>query len=280
MQDADEARALLELAETAARRAGEIALGFYGTKVKTRLKGKEPVTEADLAAHDSVLETLADSDFDFPFISEEAADDPQARAQASRFWVLDPIDGTRAFIDQKQGWAVQLGLVENGRAVLGVVYSPAEDLLWRGHVGLGIAERVCPSTGEVVAIRCTDEADPTACTLARSSNHPSGRVHKIAKNLGILRFLTMSGAGAKGVRVADGTLDLYLVTSDRTKIWDVCAPEAIVVAAGGRVTDLRGRPMCYDQPELRNASGILMSNDAVHDTVLEAAAVVMAQSQS
>lgn len=275
MTGAGRHRELLRIAERAVRAGGEAAMAYFGKAVRTRMKGSEPVSEADLAAEGHILRLLEEHAPAIPIISEESKDDPEARRVAEAFWAVDPIDGTIGFLDGQRDWAVQIGLVEAGRPVLGVVFSPPTDTLWRGIVGAG-AERIQGEDGEPDPISVSSCSDCTIARLARSSAHPSRMVNHLATALGIEQFIDCGGAGTKATMVAEGTVDLYVITGPRTMIWDLAGPEAIVVAAGGRVSDFRGRELDYTGTELANLAGVVVSNGKLHDIVVDCGAELLA----
>lgn len=238
------------MAERLAREAGALALDYFGRDLEVEHKpGDEPVTVADRATSDLVVAGLREAFPDDVIISEEAADDP-ARRKAARVWFVDPIDGTKDFIDGKPGFSAMIGLTERGVPVLGVVYQPVGDHLYAGARGHG-AWRVDAGTRR--EMRCSTAADP-ATARARGARHGS--------------------LGLRLVQIAADERDLFVHMTDRAKTWDTCAPHAIVEQAGGRFSDITGAPLRYDGPTNSHPRGFAATNGVLHDGVIHRLAPV------
>lgn len=256
----------LDVAIAAALAAGQLALGYHGTGVTVEHKaGDEPVTRADREASELILARLGDA---FPgdiLISEEAPDDPRRLHGGVRVWYVDPIDGTRDFIRGLAGFAVMIGLVVDARPRLGVVYQPIGDRLFFAAPGVGA--RMRSQEGER-RLHCSAIADPAEIRLVASKSHRSKEIDQVKSALGIVDEMNIGSVGLKLGLIALAERDLYVNPSSKSKAWDTCAPEAILAEAGGRMTDLYGAPLHYNQENLWNARGLLASNGAVHDAVL------------
>jgi len=232
----------------------------------------EPVTEADHAANHLIVDRLA---AEFPgdvILSEEIPDDG-SRLGARRVWMVDPIDGTRDFILGANGFAVMIGLAVEGRPVLGVVSQPPTDKTYGGVVGEGAALHL-PGQAPI-PLHTSTLAAPPGIRLVASKSHRTPRVDAVRRALQIEDEMNIGSVGLKIGMVAEATRDLYVYTGGRTKIWDTCGPEAILLAAGGRMTDMDGRPLDYGSKDLMNRRGIIASNGPLHDTVIAALAPVI-----
>jgi len=225
----------LAVATDLARRAGRMLRANFAPASLTvdRKAWGEPVTEADRAASRLVLEGLAAAFPDDARLSEEDADltAPLARG---RCWVIDPLDGTQEFVDGRDDWVVMIGLLVDAEPVLGVVYHPALDQLYRGGPGLGL-ERLDGNADHGAALRMpAPPADLAALRLVASRSHRSARLAAVKAALGITDDTPCGSVGLKVTRLASGEFDLYVHPSGGLKVWDTCAPEALVRAAGGQ----------------------------------------------
>jgi 3'(2'), 5'-bisphosphate nucleotidase len=255
-----------ELAE-----ARDIALGAaavvmsYGRTFRVEAKADdEPVTEADHAANDLIVARLRAAFPDDAILSEELPDDG-SRQGAHRVWMVDPIDGTRDFILGHDGFAVMLGLCVAGRPTVGVVSQPATGKTYCGVVGQGAWLETKAGRSAMVT---SSLASAPGIRLVASKSHRTPRVDAIKRALQITDEFNMGSVGLKIGLVAENARDLYVYTGGRTKVWDTCGPEAILVAAGGRITDLDGQPLGYLETDLYNRRGIVASNGPLHDHVI------------
>jgi 3'(2'), 5'-bisphosphate nucleotidase len=257
----------LDLAARLAREAGVLAMRHRAAGVTVERKAEdEPVTIADREASALILAGLAAAFPDDVRISEEADDDRRRLDAGRRTWFVDPIDGTRDFIKGRAGFAVMIGLCVAGRPVLGAVYQPDGDRLFLGLPGVGLAS--CDDGQGPRRIACTRTKDVTQLRLVASASHRTGKIDEVKVALGIADELNIGSVGLKLSLIATGTRDLYVNPSSRSKAWDTCAPEAIIRAAGGTVTDLYGEPLSYLDPDMHNRRGLLASNGAAHASVL------------
>jgi 3'(2'), 5'-bisphosphate nucleotidase len=265
----------LEVARAAALEAAALALRYQrpGMRVDHKHEG-EPVTEADIAASALIVERLHAAFPDDAILSEEVPDDG-SRLKASRVWMVDPIDGTRDFIRGESGYAVMIGLVIDGRPRVGVVSQPPTGITWGGIVG-----EICWSElrdGSRTELHPSDRKEPPGIRLVASKSHRTHDIDLFRKALGIDDEINVGGVGLKVAMVAEGSRDLYVYPGSRTKIWDSCAPDAIISAAGGRLTDTYGDPLIYDQPDLYNRRGLVASNGRLHDLVVGTIALLRAK---
>jgi 3'(2'), 5'-bisphosphate nucleotidase len=257
---------------TVARRlvlqAASLVGGYAGQKLPVQHKaGGEPVTQADQEASALIVDGLAREFADDAILSEEVPDDG-ARLGRPRVWMVDPIDGTRDFIRGETGYVVMLGLCVGGRPTLGVVAQPSSGLMWSGVIGMG-AWREQPD-GARVPVRTSTLARPPGVRIVVSQSRRSPQIDAFRKALGVIDEINVGSVGLKVALVSQGDRDLYLYPGQHTKLWDTCGPEAILVAAGGRVSDLDGHPLVYTEAELANRNGVIASNGPLHDHVIRA----------
>jgi 3'(2'), 5'-bisphosphate nucleotidase len=265
----------LEVARALAGEAAALVRGFSGPKLEVQHKsGGEPVSRADLESSALIVRGLAEAFPNDAILSEELPDDA-ARLSNARVWMIDPIDGTSDFLRGEVGYVVMIGLCLDGRPTLGVVEQPATGDLWMGVVGDGAWKE--PARGDRRPLRVSTVDQAGAIRLVASKSHRSDYYARFCRALGITDELALGSVGLKVAMVSEGARDLYVYPGGQTKIWDSCAPEAILAAAGGRVTDSDGQPLCYTLPELRNPRGLIASNGLVHQLALETIARLRAE---
>ena len=265
----------LAVARAAALDAAALVRRFWGTALVVENKlGNEPVTIADQQASELILVHLRRAFPDDAILSEEAPDDG-VRFSRSRVWMVDPIDGTTDFIAGDTGFSVMIGLAIDGRPQLGVLAEPATGLLFEGIVGVGAWKE--SGDGGRVALGTSALARPPGIRLVASKSHRTPNVDTFRRALDIEDEVNVGSIGVKVGMVADARRDLYVYPGSRTKIWDTCGPEAVLLAAGGRMTDVRGQPLSYTDKDLTNRGGIVASNGPLHDVVLEALAGLVGQ---
>lgn len=256
-----------QVAMDLARAAGRAILEVYGTDFGVVEKANDagPVTLADQRASELIVAGLKAAFPGHGVISEEVE---SVRDQASheRCWFVDPLDGTKEFIARNGEFAVHIGLAVGGEARLGVVYVPVENKLYVGVVGEG---STLHSAAGVRPLHVGAEADTRFLRLLASRSHATPLAESIARKLGTRPATPCGSVGLKCGRIAEGRADAYFLTSLGSHLWDACAPEAVLRGAGGRCTDLEGRPFRYDVSDTRNLRGLLACNAEAFDAVLE-----------
>ena len=243
----------------AARAGGQAILGYYGQPLTVDAKADDsPLTQADLAAHRTITARLAESGI--PVLSEESAPAEVAgRASWDRFWCVDPLDGTKEFVKGSQvppvtsgEFTVNVALVEDGAAVLGVVHVPVHDVTYWAADGQAWKQE---KDGEPIRIT-TRPAPADALTVVASRDHAGAEVAAILSAMeGEGRSVTSASMGSslKFCLVAEGAADFYPRTVP-TFEWDTAAAQAIVEAAGGGVSTRDGARLAYNKDDLRNPS--------------------------
>jgi len=256
----------LEIAKNLAVKAGDILLEYYAVAASVEWKGKnDPVTSADRAASRFVVDEIRRQ---FPLdgiLCEEEKDDLQRLSQP-RVWVIDPMDGTKEFIARNGEFSVMIGLAVDGESRLGAVYQPTERKLYYANAGDGAYLTHDDDTRQ---LRISEETDPAKLVMAISRSHLSPAIETIRKNLGIERTIQTGSIGLKVGLLCEGKAHVY-VQGRGTSLWDTCGPEAILREAGGTMTDKSGRRFAYNIEEVRNLEGVIATNRALHDRVVEA----------
>jgi 3'(2'), 5'-bisphosphate nucleotidase len=267
----------LATARAIALDAAVLVTGYRGGPLNVQSKaGDEPVTAADHAANTLIVDRLHAAFPDDVILSEEIPDD-RSRLGRARVWMVDPIDGTRDFILGDDGFAVMIGLCVDGRPKVGVVSQPVTGKTYSGIVGVGawLERRDAPGQPSMPLRTSTIDAPP-GIRLVASKSHRTPRVDAVRKALAIEDEMNIGSVGLKIGLVAEAVRDLYVYTGGRTKVWDTCGPEAILVGAGGVMTDMDGRPLAYGDEDLYNRRGIVASNGPLHARVIATLAPVLA----
>jgi 3'(2'), 5'-bisphosphate nucleotidase len=237
-------REWLDLAMTAAKEAGEALLAYHDQQLRVEVKGDgSPITLADRAAHTLITNRLAVSGM--TVVSEEGTD---LFLDASRYWLVDPLDGTKDFLAGNGEFTVNIALVDGVAPVLGVVYAPARGEIYAGGRGLGCwVDRL--GAGDRKPCGLHPRSDTCRMTVSRFHDHPDVDIFAQAN---LIHERVAVGSALKYSYLAAGLADVFprLVGSSE---WDTAAGQAVLEAAGGAVLDWHtGQPLCYGKPGRRN----------------------------
>lgn len=258
----------LEVAVGLAREAGRVILSFYQTGLAVDQKERgEPVTEADRAA-DALISAGLRSTFPGDGLLTEESDDDVSRLEKKRVWIVDPLDGTTEFITESGEFAVQIALAIGGEPMLGVVYEPVKDRLFTAVRGQGA---YLMRDGRTTRLHVSAQADPARMCLVASRSHYSKFIEEARRLLGIQEVNRVGSVGLKVELVARGECDLYLATTV-AKEWDLCAPHALLLEAGGMLTNLCGQAIVYNKAEVAECRGLIGSNGLAHTQIVDALA--------
>jgi 3'(2'), 5'-bisphosphate nucleotidase len=228
---------------TIASEAGGAILEVYGRDIAVQYKDdRSPLTEADEVSHRIIAERLRTLDDSVPLLSEESAPpEPATRRSWARFWLVDPLDGTKEFVKRNGEFTVNIALIDAGRAVLGVVLAPALGRIYYGALDAGAWRRDDGGLARPIYVRLP-AAEPPQVVGSRS--HETGQLAEYLAALGP-HEITPMGSSLKICLVAEGAADLYPRIGP-TSEWDTAAAQAILESAGGRMIDLVGRPLRYN----------------------------------
>ena len=235
--------------EPIARAAGDAILTIYRQPFAVEYKQDEsPLTAADQGAHEVIVQALARLTPDIPVLSEESdAETMQARLGWSRYWLVDPLDGTKEFVSRNGEFTVNIALIDHGRPVWGLVYAPVLDRLWYGGKGIG-AWRV--ADGKHEAIQTRPHGDGEAWRVVGSRNHLSQETLDYLAPFGEIELVSM-GSSLKFCIIAEGGAELYPRLAPTCE-WDTAAAQAVLEGAGGSVTQLDGTALAYNKPNILN----------------------------
>ena len=252
-----------------ARSAAKVVMEVYAQPFDVDYKAPhDPVTEADRRANALIVEQLTRDFPGVPIVAEES--DPKTFIDfrnSDRIFFVDPVDGTREFIDRNGEFAVMIGLVEGGRAVASVIDAPARGDLFAAWVGEGAC--LVREGGQPQAVQVSAIADIRQGRIVGSRSHRSAKLEAALARLAPREVLVMGSAGLKGTLVASAQVEAYVAPGYAGKRWDACAADALVTAAGGVFTDTFGDAIDYRAASISNDRGLLASNGHVHQALLD-----------
>jgi len=236
-------RSLIEPIVALAEDAGRAILEVYSTDFDVQEKADEsPLTQADLASHRWIDAGLRSLTPDIPIISEESGLPAfSERSSWQRYWIVDPLDGTKEFVNRNGEFTVNIALIEDHCPVLGVVHVPVQDKTYVGCKGLGAERRELDC--EPVSIHVADTC-ATPARIVGSRSHRGASLDRFLDNIGDYDMVPM-GSSLKFCVVAEGAADIYPRLGP-TSEWDTAAAQAVVEQAGGKVVTLDGKPMKYN----------------------------------
>lgn len=250
--------------------AGEAILGIYnayanGSEEAADIQAKgdqSPLTKADLASHELISQRLVVLTPDIPVVSEEDTASDLYRKPIGRFWLVDPLDGTKEFIACNGELTVNIALIEDGRPLWGVVYAPVLDRLYCGGYGLGATLQIGADTKQLEV-----SSSPKLGGFWRvvaSKSHMNPETQAFIDRLGEVD-LVQAGSSLKLCRIAEGAADIYPRLGPTCE-WDTAAAQAVVEGAGGIVHDLHGQPLHYGKPDVLNPSFIVAARVCLVET--------------
>lgn len=261
----------LDFAARVAREAATIVNTFYIGSSEVRYKSDdEPVTEADRSANQHILTRIQAHFPDDGVLSEESKDD-LVRLTKRRVWIVDPLDGTKEFIARNGEFSIMIGLAIEGRAVLGVVMQPATSLLYAGAIGQGA---YLLENEERIPLSVSDVHQINRMILVSSRSHRQQIVDKMRKVMRINSERVSGSVGLKVGLIIRRLADLYVHPSPGCKEWDLCAPYAVLEAAGGRMTDCWGNPLRFNKRDVRAHNGLVASNSICHEQIIDSVSQV------
>lgn len=241
-----------------AKKAGQAIIEIYHRPdFDISLKADHsPVTAADRSSHQIIKKRLYDRFPEIPFLSEEGESiSYEERRNWKRFWLVDPLDGTKEFIKKNDEFTVNIALVEGDHPVLGVIYIPVPDCLYYAKKGGGCFRQI--GTAEPLQVRAKEIDPREGLVFLGSRSHPSKAIEAVMGRYNVTRRVPM-GSSLKFCRLAEGGADIY-IRRRRASEWDTAAGQMIVEEAGGRVLDLDGKPLRYNTPSLENAGFVALA---------------------
>jgi len=255
---------LLNKIEFTAQTAGDAIIKIYNSKdFGIQVKSDtSPLTKADIAAHNIIVNELKVTTPDVPILSEESADIPYStRKKWHKYWLVDPLDGTKEFIKKNGEFTVNIALIEDGHPILSVVYVPVTGVAYTAAKGYGAFKK---TTKERVQIHTHKPARHTPVVVG-SRSHMSAQVEAYLEKLGN-HVLTAMGSSLKFCLVAEGVADLY-PRLGLTSEWDTAAAQCIVEQAGGRVVTMDNETLIYNNKESLLNANFMVYGDGTREWI-------------
>ena len=253
----------LDIAIKAAQEASSVILDIYQKDYNTFTKTDDsPVTDADLKSNKKINEILSDTKYSI--LSEEDVDD-QSRLSKDMIWIVDPLDGTSDFIDKTGEFTVMIALIQNKKPILGVIAWPTEKILFVAQKDCG-AFRYSNDKWDKISV--TKIENLSECRTIGSRHHLSDKEKKFIKKLGVKDF-TSIGSSLKVGKISSGEAEAYITTTNKMKEWDTAASYCIITEAGGKMTDVSGNQITYNNKSVYHQNGILVTNGLIHDKIVK-----------
>jgi len=253
----------LDVAIKAVYEAGNSILEIYKGKYKTFTKSDDsPITEADLKSNEIIKAILSKTNH--KILSEEDKDDHK-RLLEETIWIVDPLDGTSDFIDKTGEFTVMIALIKNKKPIIGVIGWPTEKTIFAAQKGCG-AFRFAKGKWEEISV--TKVSELSKCKAVGSRHHLSEKEKMFIKKLGIKDF-TSIGSSLKVGKISSGEADAYITTTNKMKEWDSAASYCLIFEAGGKMTDMSGNDITYNNKIVNHQNGILVTNGLIHDKIVK-----------
>jgi len=267
--DGSSSSTLLRTLDRIAREAAVLILEVYATKFSVDFKApRDPVTEADRRANELICERLSQQFPNVPIVAEES--EPETFAEyrkAERVFFVDPLDGTREFVARNGEFVVMIGYVEGARATAAVIHAPESGISWLGAVGNGASRIDAQGVETPISVSTVGTLGDARIVGSRSHRNPA--LEQALSALGARELVALGSAGLKASVVAHAEADAYVAPHYAGKRWDACAADALITAAGGKLTDSRGELIDYRSERLDNDRGVVASNGLLHDAIIE-----------
>lgn len=263
---------ILEITRSIGWGASDLLRSYYRGKqndgdLEIQDKKDGPVTAADGAVNHYILDNLKSrlSDSEFAYVSEETYKSQDAeKLKESWVWIIDPLDGTRDFIDKTGEYAIHIALVKDGRPILALVACPEAEKLYYAKKGGGTF--VETRDGTVQPIRVSERNKLEDLTIVASRTHRDQRFNQLLEQLPTKNLKYVGSVGCKVVTIVEQEADIYISLSGKSapKDWDMAAPELILTEAGGQFTRADGTPLKYNTGDVNQWGALIASNGNCH----------------
>lgn len=226
-------------------------------------KDNSPLTQADLLSQKTIIDFLKQTKI--PVIAEE--EEETKKTWEKYMWVVDPLDGTSDFINHTGEFAIMIGLVKEKNPIFGVVCLPVQNKLYYAYKEKGAYMQVGNKAVQKMKMKRTSSLSRLTAVVSR--NHFLKTDEMILKKYSITKKIHRGSVGVKVGLLCEGKADVLFNTSNKTSVWDTCAPQIIIEESEGMMTDLRGKKLIYDGKSLRNEYGILATNKLIYGNIIE-----------
>ena len=252
----------LDIAIKAAQEASNVILDIYQKDYNISTKtDNSPVTDADLESNKIINKILSNTKYSI--LSEEDVDD-QSRLSKDMIWIVDPLDGTSDFIDKTGEFTVMIALIQNKKPILGVIAWPTEKTLFVAQKNCG-AFRYSNDKWDKISV--TKIENLSKCRTIGSRHHLSDKEKEFIKKIGIKDFSSI-GSSLKVGKISSGEAEVYITTTNKMKEWDTAASYCIITEAGGKMTDMLGNELTYNNKNVYHQNGILVTNGFIHNKIV------------
>ena len=253
----------LDIAIKAAQEASNVILDIYQKDYNISTKtDNSPVTDADLESNKIINKILSNTKYSI--LSEEDVDD-QSRLSKDMIWIVDPLDGTSDFIDKTGEFTIMIALIQNKKPILGVIAWPTEKTLFVAQKNCG-AFRYSNDKWDKISV--TKIENLSKCRTIGSRHHLSDKEKEFIKKIGIKDFSSI-GSSLKVGKISSGQAEAYITTTNKMKEWDTAASYCIVSEAGGKMTDMLGNDLTYNNKNVHHQNGILVTNGLIHNKIVK-----------
>ncbi|MBS3170614.1 3'(2'),5'-bisphosphate nucleotidase CysQ [Candidatus Woesearchaeota archaeon] len=246
--------------------AGKIVMKMRedGLQTETKSDSFDFVTSADIESEKYIMKRLSE---EFPKDSILSEEKGMIKKGLSRVWMVDPLDGTKDFKNGRDGFSIMIGLCENGKPILGVVYAPAKNLLYFSQKGQGSYVRIDGKDHKLKVSKTKYLKD--AAMVTRIPHGEKREEDKIEEIFIVKKKIPESSVGIKLGLIASHEADFHINTNFRANKWDTCAPQIILEEAGGKVTDLYGNSLSYTQSDNKWLKSFVASNKVLHEDIIK-----------
>ncbi|MBT4299420.1 MAG: 3'(2'),5'-bisphosphate nucleotidase CysQ [Nitrosopumilus sp.] len=252
----------LDIAIKAAQEASNVILDIYQKDYNISTKtDNSPVTDADLESNKIINKILSNTKYSI--LSEEDVDD-QSRLSKDMIWIVDPLDGTSDFIDKTGEFTIMIALIQNKKPILGVIAWPTEKTLFVAQKNCG-AFRYSNNKWDKISV--TKIENLSKCRTIGSRHHLSDKEKEFIKKIGIKDFSSI-GSSLKVGKISSGEAEVYITTTNKMKEWDTAASYCIITEAGGKMTDMLGNELTYNNKNVYHQNGILVTNGFIHNKIV------------
>ena len=253
----------LDIAIKAAQEASNVILDIYQKDYNISTKtDNSPVTDADLESNKIINKILSNTKYSI--LSEEDVDD-QSRLSKDMIWIVDPLDGTSDFIDKTGEFTIMIALIQNKKPILGVIAWPTEKTLFVAQKNCG-AFRYSDNKWDKISVTKINEL--SKCRTVGSRHHLLEKEKEFIKKIGIKDF-TSIGSSLKVGKISSGQAEAYITTTNKMKEWDTAASYCIISEAGGKMTDMLGNELTYNNKNVYHENGILVTNGLIHEKIIK-----------
>ncbi|MBU7587052.1 MAG: 3'(2'),5'-bisphosphate nucleotidase CysQ [Nostoc sp. TH1S01] len=283
MRDLEE---ILAIARDVGWKAADILHSYYhgtvkDTDLEVQYKQSEPVTIADVTVSQYIVQRLqaAFGDEDFAYISEETYKTKLQPQNSQLVWLIDPLDGTRDFIDKTGEYAIHIALIQEHRPILSVVAVPETETIYYASKDGGTFKETPQAT---VPVKLSQEKRVEDLTLVVSRSHRNERLEYLLQHLPCQNQKAVGSVGCKIATIVEQQAELYISLSGKSapKDWDMAAPELILTEAGGKFTHFDGSPLQYNTGDINQWGGLLASNSNSHQLLCQEAQRILSEFDS